>query len=149
MGFKLRERYWIICVHSMVKQASWDSDVQVAGDCLKLGNQNHNHNNHAPAKHLLLLVNYALDCSIVTVGMVTQSTSFDYISIGPTSSSYITSCKHSHRGQVYPNFFYYIIQQGEELTFFCRWPFWGEDDRGKTSPRALVFTRCDIQSERH
>ena len=24
----------------------------------------------------------------------------------------------------------------------------GEDDRGKTSPRALVFTRCDIQSER-
>jgi hypothetical protein len=27
--------------------------------------------------------------------MVTQSTSFDYISIGPTTSSYITSCKGS------------------------------------------------------
>ena len=26
--------------------------------------------------------------------------------------------------------------------------FSGEDDRGKTSPRALVFTCCDIQSER-
>jgi hypothetical protein len=32
--------------------------------------------------------------------------------------------------------------------FFRNWPFSGEDDRGKTSPRALVFTRCDIQSER-
>ena len=31
--------------------------------------------------------------------------------------------------------------------FFRKWPFSGEDDRGKTSPRALVFTRCDIQSE--
>ena len=35
------------------------------------------------------------------------------------------------------------------VEFFVRkWPFSGEDDRGKTSPRALVFTRCDIQSER-
>jgi hypothetical protein len=34
------------------------------------------------------------------------------------------------------------------VTFFRKWPFSGEDDRGKTSPRALVFTRCDIQSER-
>ena len=33
---------------------------------------------------------------------------------------------------------------GEE-KFFRKWPFSGEDDRGKTSPRALVFTRCDIQ----
>ena len=32
--------------------------------------------------------------------------------------------------------------------FFRKWPFSGEDDQGKTSPRALVFTRCDIQSER-
>ena len=32
--------------------------------------------------------------------------------------------------------------------FFRKWPFSGEDDRGKTVPRALVFTRCDIQSER-
>jgi hypothetical protein len=31
---------------------------------------------------------------------------------------------------------------------FRKWPFSGEDDRGKTSPRALVFTRCDIQSKR-
>jgi hypothetical protein len=36
---------------------------------------------------------------------------------------------------------------GEQL-FFRKWPFSGEDDRGKTSPRALVFTRCAIQSER-
>jgi hypothetical protein len=36
---------------------------------------------------------------------------------------------------------------GEQL-FFRKWPFSGEDDRGKTSPRALVFTRCDIQPER-
>ena len=36
----------------------------------------------------------------------------------------------------------------EEEEFFRKWPFSGEDDRGKTSPRALVFTRCDIQSER-
>ena len=34
------------------------------------------------------------------------------------------------------------------FVFFRKWPFSGEDDRGKTSPRALVFTRCDIQSER-
>ena len=33
-------------------------------------------------------------------------------------------------------------------VFFRKLPFSGEDDRGKTSPRALVFTRCDIQSER-
>jgi hypothetical protein len=33
-------------------------------------------------------------------------------------------------------------------AFFRKWPFSGEDDRGKTSPHALVFTRCDIQSER-
>jgi hypothetical protein len=36
----------------------------------------------------------------------------------------------------------------KNLLFFRKWPFSGEDDRGKTSPRALVFTRCDIQSER-
>jgi hypothetical protein len=36
----------------------------------------------------------------------------------------------------------------EETIFFRKWPFSGEDDRGKTSPRELVFTRCDIQSER-
>ena len=36
----------------------------------------------------------------------------------------------------------------EEEEFFRKWPFSGEDDRGKTSPRALDFTRCDIQSER-
>ena len=36
----------------------------------------------------------------------------------------------------------------QELHFFRKWPFSGEDDRGKTSPRALLFTRCDIQSER-
>jgi hypothetical protein len=36
----------------------------------------------------------------------------------------------------------------EDTTFFRKWPFSGEDDRGKTSPCALVFTRCDIQSER-
>ena len=36
----------------------------------------------------------------------------------------------------------------KEISFFRNWPFSGEDDRGKTSPRALVFTRCDIQSER-
>ena len=36
----------------------------------------------------------------------------------------------------------------KEVIFFRKWPFSGEDDRGKTSPRALVFTRCDIQSER-
>ena len=36
----------------------------------------------------------------------------------------------------------------EVVQFFLKWPFSGEDDRGKTSPRALVFTRCDIQSER-
>ena len=35
-----------------------------------------------------------------------------------------------------------------DLLFFRKWPFSGEDDRGKTSPRALVFTRWDIQSER-
>jgi hypothetical protein len=35
----------------------------------------------------------------------------------------------------------------QELIFFRKWPFSGEDDRGKTSSRALVFTRCDIQSE--
>jgi hypothetical protein len=34
------------------------------------------------------------------------------------------------------------------LLFFRKWPFSGGDDRGKTSSRALVFTRCDIQSER-
>jgi hypothetical protein len=33
-------------------------------------------------------------------------------------------------------------------AFFRKWLFLGEDDRGKTSPRALVFTRCDIQSQR-
>ena len=32
--------------------------------------------------------------------------------------------------------------------FFRKWAFAGEDDRGKTSSRALVFTHCDIQSER-
>jgi hypothetical protein len=36
----------------------------------------------------------------------------------------------------------------KDTVFFRKWPFSGEDDRGKTSPRALVFTRCDIQSER-
>jgi hypothetical protein len=36
----------------------------------------------------------------------------------------------------------------KHTVFFRKWPFSGEDDRGKTSPRALVFTRCDIQSER-
>jgi len=36
----------------------------------------------------------------------------------------------------------------KEISFFRNWPFSGEDDRGKTSPHALVFTRCDIQSER-
>jgi hypothetical protein len=36
----------------------------------------------------------------------------------------------------------------KEESIFRKWPFSGEDDRGKTSPRALVFTRCDIQSER-
>jgi hypothetical protein len=33
-------------------------------------------------------------------------------------------------------------------TFFRKWPFSGWDDRVKTSERALVSTRCDIQSER-
>ena len=32
--------------------------------------------------------------------------------------------------------------------FFRKCPFSGWDDRVKTSARALVFTRCDIQSER-
>jgi hypothetical protein len=36
----------------------------------------------------------------------------------------------------------------EDLLFFRKWPFSGWDDRVKTSARALVFTRCDIQSER-
>ena len=36
----------------------------------------------------------------------------------------------------------------KEESIFRKWPFSGEDDRGKTSPHALVFTRCDIQSER-
>ena len=35
-----------------------------------------------------------------------------------------------------------------EDCFFRKWPFSGEYDRGKTSPRALVFTCCDIQLER-
>jgi hypothetical protein len=46
---------------------------------------------------------------------------------------------------------YYNIEDGKGMLisiFFRNWPFSGEDDRGKTSPRALVFTRCDIQSER-
>ena len=41
-----------------------------------------------------------------------------------------------------------IINDKNDACFFRKWPFSGEDDRGKTSPRALVFTRCDIQSER-
>jgi hypothetical protein len=41
-----------------------------------------------------------------------------------------------------------IQQSVDKHVFFRKWPFSGEDDRGKTSPRALVFTRCDIQSER-
>jgi hypothetical protein len=36
----------------------------------------------------------------------------------------------------------------KNLLFFRKWPFSGWDDRVKTSARALVFTRCDIQSER-
>ena len=40
------------------------------------------------------------------------------------------------------------VNTAQEPSFFRKWPFSGEDDRGKTSPRALVFTRCDIQSER-
>ena len=35
-----------------------------------------------------------------------------------------------------------------DILFFRKWPFSGEDNRGKTSPHALVFTRCEIQSER-
>ena len=41
-----------------------------------------------------------------------------------------------------------MTKKRKEQTFFRKWPFSGEDDRGKTSPRAFVFTRCDIQSER-
>ena len=40
------------------------------------------------------------------------------------------------------------IPEGGEPMFFRKWPLSVEDDRGKTSPRALVFTRCDIQSKR-
>ena len=43
---------------------------------------------------------------------------------------------------------YYWLDDIVVYIFFRKWPFSGEDDRGKTSPRALVFTRCDIQSER-
>jgi hypothetical protein len=45
--------------------------------------------------------------------------------------------------------FYYKVPpvNSEVLVFFRKWLFSGEDDRGKTSPRALVFTGCDIQSE--
>ena len=35
-----------------------------------------------------------------------------------------------------------------EAIFIRKWPFSGGDDRGKTSSRALFFTRCDIQPER-
>ena len=38
--------------------------------------------------------------------------------------------------------------ENKDFTFFRKWPSPGGDDRGKTSSRALVFTRCDIQSER-
>jgi hypothetical protein len=41
-----------------------------------------------------------------------------------------------------------MTKRRKEQTFFRKWPFSGEDDRGQTRPRALVFTRCDIQSER-
>jgi hypothetical protein len=40
-----------------------------------------------------------------------------------------------------------VVYVQTEHTFFRKWPFSGGDDRGKTSSRALVFTRCDIQSE--
>ena len=48
------------------------------------------------------------------------------------------------------NYYKLMIYSAEqrEQTFFRKWPFSGGDDRGKTSSRALVFTRCDIQSER-
>ena len=41
-----------------------------------------------------------------------------------------------------------LTLESGEYVFFRKWSFSGEDDRGKTSPHALVFTRCDIQSER-
>jgi hypothetical protein len=41
-----------------------------------------------------------------------------------------------------------IGKSRQDYQFIRKWPFSGEDDRGKTSPRALVFTRCDIQSDR-
>ena len=43
---------------------------------------------------------------------------------------------------------FFLQRSDKENIFFRKWPFSGEDDRGKTGPRALVVTRCDIQSER-
>ena len=58
------------------------------------------------------------------------------------SGSLTTSHKESHSWNLKKKF------KGTKSVFFRKWPFSGEDDRGKTSPRALVFTCCDIQSER-
>jgi hypothetical protein len=67
---------------------------------------------------------------------------------GNRSTHYLTKKMNSSLNLHYIKQIKKYITCNKEQRFFRKWPFSGGDDRGKTSPRALVFTRCDIQTER-
>jgi hypothetical protein len=105
-------------------------------------------------KHHFILREWPVDCCLTPYGQYFRNimTRTSYIwwdnndrQVGFHSANLL---KQKLTGKTCPSARTYLLDSKPDCHFFRKWPFSGEDDRGMTSPRALVFTRCNIQSER-